>query len=313
MTQLCSTRTETELFNEIYEYISMKKYFLFLFFTAIWLISFAQTGLYGTWQGVLLPKGQKKDKYIIFYLKIDQNKDQKTESITGKCREEYFSTEQMVVKSIKGTLNKNSLQLTQGKIEKSWKIGNKNLCPVNITLIYNDSSGYLTGTYNSPTCRSINGNIILFRSTVTFSSQNDPLQTHVWRDRFILDLDKGYPSPEIRKKERDNFVFQPIYFEYDSSSIDKKYAEYLGKLARVIDGHSDIRIKVTGHTDSDGSNEYNNILSEKRANAIIEFFKLRGIDQSRIVIEFKGENQPIDSNSTESGKQRNRRVEFAFI
>lgn len=313
MIQLCSTRTQTELFDEIYEYIGMKKYFLFLFFTVIGSISIGQTVFYGTWQGVLIPTGQKKDKSIIFYLKIDQNKEQSIESITGKCREEYFSTEQMVIKSVKGTLNKNSLLLTQGKIEKSWKIGNKNLCPIDITLNYNDSSGYLTGTYNSPTCRSINGNIILFRSSVTFSAESEPLQPHFWRDRFILDLDKGYPSPEIRKKERDNFVFQPIYFEYDSSSIDNKYTEYLNKLARIIDGHSDIRVKVTGHTDSDGSNEYNISLSEKRANAIIEFFNLRGIDQSRIVIEFKGENQPVDSNSTESGKQRNRRVEFAFI
>jgi outer membrane protein OmpA-like peptidoglycan-associated protein len=311
--QLCSTRTQIELFDEIYEYIRMKKYILFLFFTATGLISFCQTGLYGTWQGILLPIGQMKDKSIIFYLKIDQNKDRSTQSITGTCREEYFSTDQMVVKSVKGMLNKNTLQLTQGKIEKSWKIGNKNLCPIDITLNYNDSSGYLTGSYNSPTCRSISGNIILFKSSVTFTLENDPLQPHDWRNRFLLDLEKGYPSPEVRKKERDNFVFQPIYFDYDSSSIDRKYTDYLSKLARIIHGHSDIRVKVTGHTDADGSFEYNNALSEKRAKAIIDFFRSLGVDQSRIEIEFKGESQPIESNSTENGKQRNRRVEFAFI
>lgn len=309
MIRLCSTRSQTELFHEIYEYIRMKKYFLIVSLSAIWIISFGQTEFNGTWQGILLPIGQKKDKAIIFYLNINQS----TESITGKCREEYFSTEQMVVKSVKGVIDKNTLKLTQGAIEKSSKIGNKNLCPIDISLLYIDSSGYLSGSYTSPTCRTIKGNIILFRSSVTFSSQIDPLQPHFWRDRFILDLDKGYPSPEIRKKERDNFVFQPIYFDYDSSSIDTKYTGYLSKLASIIDGHSDIRVKVTGHTDSDGSFEYNNALSEKRAKAIIDFFKSLGIDQSRIEIEFKGESQPVDSNSTDDGKQRNRRVEFAFI
>ena len=268
-----------------------------------------QTNFNGTWQGLLFPAGQQKDKSIIFYLNIEKS----TEIISGKCREEYVSTDQLVIKPIKGTRKKNDLSLTQGAIELSKNTGNKNFCPIEIILSYIDSTGYLKGTYKSPTCRSVSGTVILFRSSVAFTNQDQPLTPHYWRNRFLLDLEKGYPAPEIRKKERDEFIFQPVYFSYDSAVLDQKYIPYLKKLARVIDGHSDLRIKVTGHTDSDGSTGYNDELSLKRAKSIIDFFKTQGVDSSRIEIEFKGESQPIDSNATEEGKQRNRRVEFSFI
>ena len=268
-----------------------------------------QKGFSGTWQGILQPTGQPKEKSIIFYLKMDESSG----ILSGKTREEYYSTNQMAIKSFKGKRTNNQFSITQGSIETSANIGNKNLCPIEMNFIYLDSTGYLEGSYSSPTCRSVVGKVILFRSSIVFSTQKEPLLTHSWRNRFLLDLEKGYASPEIRKIERDNFVFQTIYFDYDSFTIQPKYFNYLKQIARIVDGHSDLRIKVTGHTDADGSSTYNDNLSRNRAKAIIDFFNALGIDSSRIEIEFKGESQPIDSNSTPEGKQRNRRVEFSFI
>ena len=82
---------------------------------------------------------------------------------------------------------------------------------------------------------------------------------------------------------------------------------------RVIEGHTDLRIKVTGNTDADGSDVYNLELSKKRAEALINFFVSKGLSRDRIEIEFKGESNPIDTNTTPEGKQRNRRVDFSFI
>jgi outer membrane protein OmpA-like peptidoglycan-associated protein len=84
-------------------------------------------------------------------------------------------------------------------------------------------------------------------------------------------------------------------------------------MIRVVDGHTDLRIKVTGHTDADGSDAYNVDLSKKRAQSLIDFFVANGLSKDRIEIDFKGESLPVDSNSTPEGKQHNRRVDFAFI
>jgi outer membrane protein OmpA-like peptidoglycan-associated protein len=84
-------------------------------------------------------------------------------------------------------------------------------------------------------------------------------------------------------------------------------------MIKVVKGHSDLRVKVTGHTDSDGSDQYNDTLSYNRAQAITNYFVKRGLSPDRLVIEFKGEHSPIDTNKNPEGKQRNRRVDFEFI
>lgn len=270
---------------------------------------FSQPDFNGLWQGFTVQKGLANEKGNPFYLNIVT----KGSVLTGQSREEYFETTQMAIKAIKGSSKGQTINITQGAIETSANIKGKNLCAIDIVLTWNETTGYLEGTYISPTCRSVMGKIILFRSTAVFSKQEEPLVRHNWFNRFIIDLKKGYASPEYRKKERDAFVFQTVYFDYDSFTIDAKYNDYLKKMARIIDGHSDLRVLVTGHTDADGSNQYNIDLSKKRAQSIIHFFELNGIDSSRIQIDFKGETQPVDSNTTPEGKKRNRRVDFVFI
>jgi outer membrane protein OmpA-like peptidoglycan-associated protein len=130
---------------------------------------------------------------------------------------------------------------------------------------------------------------------------------------FCRDYLLGFPAPAVREKERQSFVFQPLFFDYDSYAIRPEYHAYLLQMARIVAGHSDIRILVVGHTDSDGSDAYNISLSQKRAEALIDFFRANGMNTNRISIDFKGEKDPVDSNETPEGKQRNRRVDFAFI
>ena len=84
-------------------------------------------------------------------------------------------------------------------------------------------------------------------------------------------------------------------------------------MIKVVEGHTDLRVKVTGHTDADGSDAYNDDLSKRRAEAIIKFFTDRGLSRDRLEFDFKGEKQPVDNNDTPEGKQHNRRVDFKFI
>ena len=109
------------------------------------------------------------------------------------------------------------------------------------------------------------------------------------------------------------FHFETIYFDYDKDDIKQEYRNYLLKIVKILKSHSDIRVKIIGNTDSDGEDNYNDDLSKRRAEALIIFFQTQGLKRDRIVLDYKGEKNPIDSNKTIEGKKRNRRVDFEFI
>jgi OOP family OmpA-OmpF porin len=269
----------------------------------------SQVNLKGNWQGVLLKDGQKSSESEIFYLSIEMDGN----SINGKSREEFYKSTNYIIQKTKGSVDRNEIKITQFIVEKK-KISSKiSVCSLDLDLHYIDSTGYLEGTYLSNSCRGNTGKIILYRSTVTFSDADPVLIDHSWRDRFLLDLSKGRKAPEIQELERKNFQFQPIYFDHDKAEIKPEFYNYLAKMARVVNGHSDLRIKIIGHTDADGSDIYNIDLSARRAKAIHEYFLKCGLESFKLVIDFKGEKMPIDNNQTNEGKQHNRRVDFQFI
>jgi outer membrane protein OmpA-like peptidoglycan-associated protein len=82
----------------------------------------------------------------------------------------------------------------------------------------------------------------------------------------------------------------------------------------VINDHAHIqKIRVEGHTDSDGSESYNKKLSQSRADSVRQFLVDAGVDPSRLESVGYGESEPIDTNRTPEGKANNRRVEFTIL
>jgi len=82
-------------------------------------------------------------------------------------------------------------------------------------------------------------------------------------------------------------------------------------MADVMKEYADLKVKIVGHTDADGSDAANLELSKKRAASVKESLaKVFGIDESRMETDGKGESEPIDKNDTPAGKANNRRVEF---
>ena len=81
----------------------------------------------------------------------------------------------------------------------------------------------------------------------------------------------------------------------------------------MMKAYPDMRIKVLGHTDSLGTDNYNNTLSLQRSNAVIKYLKSQGIEESRMVPEGYGKKYPIDTNKTDQGRFRNRRVEIEVL
>ena len=285
--------------------------FIFLLFALLYSLStFSQMNFNGIWQGIMTRDGAKMNESNIFFLEIatiDKN-------LTGRSREELNKTDFYVVQKLKGSiLDSVTFKFKQYVIEAKKNNPKITWTPIEGKLTFDTLTGYLSGTYTNLTGRKSSGKIIMYRSNATFSN-NDMIMLHQsWRDVFIQDLHQKRKAPIIRDWERKNFVFEPIYFDYDKDILKEEYFNYLTDMTRVVLDHTDLRIKITGHTDADGSDIYNKDLSARRAKAIQDFFIKQGLPVHKLVIDFKGEAQPVDNNKTEDGKQRNRRVDFEFI
>jgi len=114
----------------------------------------------------------------------------------------------------------------------------------------------------------------------------------------------------------DKVNLEPIFFEFDKSNITSQAAFELDKLVQIMNKYPDIAIEVAAHTDSRGSEAYNEQLSDRRAKTTVQYVISKGIDESRISGEGKGESEPkVDcgANCTKEQHQMNRRSEFTIV
>ncbi len=101
-----------------------------------------------------------------------------------------------------------------------------------------------------------------------------------------------------------------ITFATDSAEIRPGFYGTLDQVSASLNNHPQSYIDVVGHTDSTGSDNYNQALSERRAGSVANYFRSRGVEPARIAAYGVGETQPVGSNSTVSGREQNRRVEL---
>lgn len=101
-----------------------------------------------------------------------------------------------------------------------------------------------------------------------------------------------------------------IYFAFDKSdySEDPKTRKYFTEANSILGKDSDFKMSITGHTDAIGSASYNQKLGNLRAQTMKLYFMKRGISSKRIVLESRGENEPIVENTSVSGRAKNRRA-----
>lgn len=101
-----------------------------------------------------------------------------------------------------------------------------------------------------------------------------------------------------------------VLFETNQFSVKPAARESLAKLAGILLAYPDLRLEVDGHTDSVGSDAYNQQLSEKRAAAVRDYLVQQGLPMSSATVMGFGKTQPVASNATAAGRQQNRRVEL---
>jgi outer membrane protein OmpA-like peptidoglycan-associated protein len=101
-----------------------------------------------------------------------------------------------------------------------------------------------------------------------------------------------------------------VLFGFDKSILSDDAKSNLDKLVVVLNGYPDTDIEIQGHTDSRGSESYNQNLSVQRARSVSQYLTNNGINSNRLTIKGFGETLPKYENETESGRAQNRRVEF---
>lgn len=104
-----------------------------------------------------------------------------------------------------------------------------------------------------------------------------------------------------------------ITFDLNQSSIQPSFMDTLESVALVLKEYDKTIIQIEGHTDSSGSDSYNQLLSEQRANSVRDFLLNQGIEPKRTRAVGYGERYPIATNDTAAGREQNRRVELTLV
>jgi len=119
------------------------------------------------------------------------------------------------------------------------------------------------------------------------------------------DKSKIYTPSEAAPDGLDN-----IYFETDKYDLVGPSFETLNRVVAYLRKNPSLKLQIQGHTDNEGEDYHNQELSENRANSVYQYILNRGVDASRLQFVGYGSGKPVATNSTEDGRQQNRRVEF---
>jgi outer membrane protein OmpA-like peptidoglycan-associated protein len=114
-------------------------------------------------------------------------------------------------------------------------------------------------------------------------------------------------------KVGEKVVMRNIFFETDKFDLLPESKSELGKLIGFLTKNSTMQIEIGGHTDSEGTEAHNNLLSQNRAKAVYDYLISNGVEAARLTFKGYGESAPIESNDTPEGRAKNRRTEFKVV
>jgi len=114
-------------------------------------------------------------------------------------------------------------------------------------------------------------------------------------------------------KVGEKILLANVFYEIDSWELKKESMEELNNLADLLSYNKNLIAEIGGYTDSTGTDEYNQVLSEKRANSVVNYLVSQGIATSRLKSKGYGNSFPIGDNVSEEGRKLNRRTEAKII
>lgn len=133
-------------------------------------------------------------------------------------------------------------------------------------------------------------------------------------DKKAAELEESLEGAEIQRVEEGIAVSfdTGLLFDFDSAALREEAKENLRQLAEIMGEDDNTELLIVGHTDSVGEAQYNQNLSERRADSAADYIISQGIGAVRLDTEGRGESEPIADNNIEAGRQENRRVEVAI-
>lgn len=134
-------------------------------------------------------------------------------------------------------------------------------------------------------------------------------------DKQAEEMRRELPNAQVeRVGEGIKITFgSDILFDVDSYQLKDATKRQLTEFAQTLNKYEDTDIKIEGHADATGSDAYNQRLSDRRADAVSNFLSTQGVKTSRLDEKGYGEAQPVADNSTETGRNKNRRVDIAVF
>jgi OOP family OmpA-OmpF porin len=140
----------------------------------------------------------------------------------------------------------------------------------------------------------------------------DQCPTEPETDNDYQDED-GCPDEVPTEVAKFTGAIRGINFDVDEATIKKNSTKTLNAAVKVLTDFPDVRIEISGHTDTDGDRDHNLDLSRRRAEAVKKYLIDKGIDSSRIETRGAGPDEPVADNTTKRGKAQNRRIEFKLL
>jgi len=175
------------------------------------------------------------------------------------------------------------------------------------TLIANLESNSKTGKYLVSLPSGRNYGITVKSEGYLFHSENfnippDALYNEITKDIKLNPVEVG-----------STIVLRNIFYDFDKYDLRPESKVELENIYSLMMQYPTMVIEISSHTDSYGTDEYNQVLSEKRANSVVEYLANKGINRNRLIAKGYGETLPIAPNDTDEGRQLNRRSEFKII
>lgn len=135
-----------------------------------------------------------------------------------------------------------------------------------------------------------------------------------YMDKQSREIEQEVPNAEVaRVGEGIAITFDSgILFGFDSYQLTAASKQNLRELADILQKYDDTDLEIDGHTDSSGSESYNQKLSERRAGAVADYLRSLGVSSNRFTVVGYGETSPVATNETDAGRAKNRRVEIAI-
>ena len=142
---------------------------------------------------------------------------------------------------------------------------------------------------------------------------NDPETFNGFQDEDGCPDQAPLEKPKAKLEKGRIIIFEKVYFDTNRSTIQARSFKLLDEVAAIIRAHPKLRVRVEGHTDSQGKPAANLKLSQARANSVRTFLVDGGVEPARVEAVGCGQTQPIADNKTRAGREDNRRVEFHIL